>query len=812
MTQTTLRRILLLAFVALPWFASGQPQRPAGKALRLRIYPQRIHLGSAIERERVIVVAEYHGALTGDVTGEARLAFEKAGIATLDENSVLAPRANGRTWLIATLGPLQARIPVQVENAGTTPPVSFQNDVLPVLTRAGCNAGSCHGNAAGKNGFGLSLFGYDMNADHRALTRELRGRRVNPADPTDSLMLKKPSRRVQHGGGKRLLEGSPGYQVVQRWIARGAPNDVDKAPKLTGISVLPPQAVMMGKDQRQQLCVRANYADGSDRDVTDLAILSSSNEGAATVDDLGLVTSGAAGEAYIMARFGDFAVVSQVLVLDASSHDFAWQPIKANNYIDEAIHQKLRKMRIQPAPVCDDATFGRRIYIDVLDVLPTAAETRQFLADQRPDKRARLVDELLARPGFSDVWAMQWAEVLRIESRRLERKGMHVYTEFLRDAFRRDVPFDKVVHQLLTANGPAFSSPAANFYLVTRNPREIAENVAQNFFGIRIQCAQCHNHPFERWTLDDYYGFAAFFARIGYKRSEHPYEFVVFPRTNGEIRSRRTNQVARPKFLGGKTPQIPRTADRRRVLADWITSKDNPYFARNVANRVFARFFGRGIVDPVDDVRVSNPPSHPGLYEQLANKIVEYRFDIRRLIRDIVASRSYQLSPSPSLPAAAFACAPTRRLTAEQLLTAIDQVTGVPSKFRGLPLGARPSGIEDGTPGNRFLDIFGRPRRTSACTCDRRSEPTLTQVLHLINGNTISGKLRRPNGRLRQLLARKTPPDKIVEELYLVAYSRPPTAAEADRLLESMDSAMTAAAWEDVFWAVLNSQEFVFNH
>jgi len=572
--------------------------------------------------------------------------------------------------------------------------------------------------------------------------------------------------------------------------------------------------VLMGKDQHQQLCVRASYADGSDRDVTELAILSSSNGGAAAVDGLGLLTSGTAGEACIMARYGDFAVVSQVLVLDESARDFVWQPVEDRNYIDQALHNKLRKMRIQPVDVCDDSTFLRRVYLDVLNVLPTPDRARRFLADKTPDKRARLLEELLARPEFADVWAMQWAEVLRIESQRLERKGMHVYTELLRNAFHRNEPFDRLVYQLLTADGPAFSVPAANFYLVTRNPLEIAENVAQNFLGVRIQCAQCHNHPFERWTMDDYYGFAGFFARIGYKRSEHPYEYVVFPRGGGEVRNRRNNQITPPKFLGGERPEIPANVDRRKVLADWIVSGDNPYFSRNVANRVFARFFGRGLVEPVDDVRVSNPPSHPDLHATLGRKLVEYGFDTRRLIRDIVLSRSYQLSPSPTpLPPSAFACAPTRRLTAEQLLGAVDQVTGVPTKFRGLPLGTRPERVEDGNPQNRFLDIFGRPSRTSACTCDRRSEPTLSQALHLINGRTINDKLRHRDGCLQKRLRTKAPKEKIIEELYMGAYSRPPRPEETERLLAAFDDGTPPVqAWEDIFWAVLNSHEFVFNH
>lgn len=793
--------------------AGGFPHDPPPRPT-LSILPAVITLDGARDQERFVVLRSGPNGVTHDVTAAAKLSFTRPGIARLLPAGRLQGVADGETELVARAGGLAARIPVRVRDVSQRTRPSFRNDVIPVLTRAGCNQGSCHGAAAGKNGFRLSLFGYDPAHDHRALTRELRGRRLELAEPEASLMLLKPTRKVPHKGGKRLEPGGSMYETLRAWIAAGAPDDPADAPRLQGIEIFPDEALLAGEGARLQVVVRGRYSDGTDRDVTDLALWSASNEAAAGVDAHGVVTAKGSGESYVMARYGSFAVVSQILVIPNEA-PFTWpEDAVARNYIDEAIHRKLRRMRIAPAGVCDDATFLRRAYLDILGVLPQPEETRRFLADRRPDKRARLVDALLERPEFAMVQAMQWSEALRIESRRLERKGMVLYTEFLREAFQSRRPFDQVVRELLTAQGSNFSNPAVNFYMVERQPQQTAEMVAQVFLGVRIQCAQCHNHPFERWTMDDYYGFAAFFAQVGRKRGELPYETIVYHRGNGEVRNRRNGRVAAPRFLGGGEPRIERGKDRRAVLAAWLTDAENPWFAANVANRVFARFFGRGLVDPPDDVRVSNPPSHPRLHRLLGAKLVEYGYDVARLVRDLCASRTYQLRAHPDpLAQRSFAGAAVRRLSAEQLLDAIAHVTGVPEKYPGLPLGARATQVADGDPRKRFLDLFGRPRRTSSCTCERRSEPTLGQVLHLINGATIQAKLRSEGGRLRRLLRAGAGPEAILEELYLAAYCRYPKPEEKARLLAVVEKGGgKPEVWEDIFWAVLNSREFVFQH
>jgi hypothetical protein len=693
-------------------------------------------------------------------------------------------------------------------------PVSFRNDVLPVLTHAGCNAGGCHGAASGKNGFGLSLFAYDPAADHRVLTRELRGRRIDPAEPEQSLLLQKGAGLVPHQGGKRLLPDSDGWRRVRDWIAAGAPNDGDDAPRLVRVETEPPQAQLV-VGNAVPLRVVAHYDRGEPRDVTSLVIWSNSDDGAVAVGQ-DRAEAKAAGEATLLARYGGFAAPVRIAVL-ADDRPWTFPDVAAANFVDERIHGKLRAMRTAPAAVCSDEVFVRRVHFDLAGAPPTPAEARAFVADAAPDKRARLVDALLQRPEFADVQAMQWAEVLGVSAERMEPKGASELTAWLRRAFADGRPFDEVVRDLLVAEGSTYDVAPAGFWLAADQPHLHGEHVAQNFLGIRLQCAQCHNHPFENWTMDDYYGFAAFFAQVGRKRAEDGAEWVVWDRRAGDIRNKRTDAVATPRVLGGAASTPAAGVDRRRALADWLVAKDNRWFAANVANRAFARLFGRGLVEPVDDVRIGNPPSHPELLDDLAALLVRERFDVRAIYRALCNSRSYQLARHPgNPPEALFAGNVVRRLSAEQLLDAIGAATGAPTKYPGLPLGAPAAAIAGGRVNVRFLDVFGRPARESACTCDRRDEPTLGQALHLVNGDTLAAKIAAKDGRLQRLLQQKTPPDAILDELFLAAYSRLPRDAERAHLLAEVaaakDDKALAAAWQDVFWAMLNSREFLFQH
>ncbi|MFN3244179.1 MAG: DUF1549 and DUF1553 domain-containing protein [Planctomycetota bacterium] len=778
----------------------------------LTAYPAKVTLDSGLDAHRLVVVSSDAQGMTVDVTAAAEVTFSKAGIAEWRDGELL-PVGDGETVANVRHGGHTTTVAVTVRDAEVEPPVSYRNDVIPVLTRAGCNGGACHGAAAGKNGFGLTLFGYDPARDLRALSRDYRGRRMDCAAPEESLMLTKPTGEVKHKGGKRFERDGEMWHTLRAWIADGAADDGDAVPSLVSLRVEPNELVLAGPERSNQLVVTATYSDGSLRDVTELSLMSSSNPTSAKVSD-GAVTSAARGEAFVMARFGYLTEVAQVIVLPNAE---PWTPptMDQRNEIDALVQQKLVKLQLAPAPGCDDATYLRRVYLDIIGQLPTAADVRAFLADESDDKRARIVDELLQRPEFPDVWAMTWAEVLRIEPQNLEQKGVHIFTRWLREALRDGTPMDQVVTRMLTASGSAFRVPEANYWATARDPKVLAENAAQTFLGIRLQCAQCHNHPFERWRMDDYYGFAAFFAQLGRKNGDTPREQIIYDRSSGDIRNARTLQRAKPRFLGGDAPEIPGDVDRRKVLAEWLTSRKNPWFAKNLANRVWARFFGRGLVHPVDDVRVSNPPSHPDLHRRLGEKLAASGFDVRELIREICASATYQSAQHPdAAPAATFAGMTPRRLSAEQMLDAIGQVTEVPTKFRGVPLGASAVQVVSPDSGNRFLDLFGRPDRDSVCTCERREEPTLNQVLHLINGTTIEQKVRSADGRLVRLLSDETEPEQILEELFLATYARRPRADERDRVLGAIQAAGDDArgAWEDVLWAMFNSKEFLFQH
>lgn len=790
----------------------------AQQIMALAVHPPLLRVDAATDRPQCTVVATDDAGFDLDVTALATFTLANPALGTLERRGdavLLAGTADGETELVVEHAGKTARVPVQVHGAATTPPPSFRLDVLPVLTHAGCNAGSCHGAAIGKNGFGLSLFAYDPTADLRTLTRDLRGRRLDVARPELSLFLQKATGSVPHQGGKRLAPDSEEYRRVLAWVRGGAAADAERTPALQRLTVHPGEALLL-PGRTLGLRVVAHYDDGSDRDVTALSLWSSNDDAAATVGKDGRIAAVGRGEAVLLARFGGSAAIAHVQVLP-DAQPWTWPETPERNFVDAQVHHKLRAARVAPAPVCSDEVFVRRVHLDLVGTLPTPAVVRAFLADERTDKRDRLIDELLQSPGFADVQAMSWAEVLRVDAERMEAKGAALLTSWLREAFAAGRPFDQIVTELLTADGPTFTNAPANFWLANDQPHLLGEHVAQDFLGLRLQCAQCHNHPFENWSMDDYYGFAAFFGQIGKKRAEDGAEWIVWDRRSGDVRHKRTEAITAPRFLGGKPATIPAGTDRRRVLAQWLVAADNPWFARNVANRAWARLFGRGLVEPVDDVRIGNPASHPQLLQELADLLVREKFDVRALFRTIARSRSYQLARHPDAPPPAlFAGNQVRRLSAEQLLDAIGAATEVPTKYPGLPLGAPATAIASGRTDVRFLDVFGRPARESACTCDRRQEPTLGQTLHLINGDTIATKIANERGRLRRLLAAGTPAPEVLDELFLAAYARLPRADERAHLLDVVgdgkDAAATTSAWQDVFWAMLNSHEFLFQH
>ncbi len=810
-----IKRLPLLSVLAL---ISGIlcPGEPAGAAdlVKLTAYPGDIQLSTSRDRQSVIVQALYSNGLTRDVTSEAKYSLADPALAKLEAGALL-PVKDGSTELRIELEGKSIALPLVVKNAAVDRPVSFKLDVMPIFMKAGCNTGSCHGAARGKDGFRLSLFGFDPDGDYHRLTRELNGRRLNLALVHDSLLLEKSAGRVSHTGGKRFEKDSKLYGTLVRWLEARAPRDPADIPHPTGIEFYPPSAVLNGPGATQKLTVRARYSDGTTRDVTGLAYFLSNNDTSAKVSQEGLVSAGARGEAFIMARFDTFTVGSHFIVLPKDL-EFQFPEVAVNNYVDTLINNKLRKLRVAPSGLCSDEVFLRRAYLDIIGLLPTSEEYTRFSSSEEKDKRSRLVDELLGRKEFVELWVMKWAELLQIRSsQQVSYKAMLLYYNWLQDKIANNVPMDKMVSELLGASGGTFKNPATNYYQNETNTLKVTENVAQVFMGMRIQCAQCHNHPFDRWTQNDYYSFASFFSQIGRKRAEDPRETIVFNSRGGEVRHPVGNRVMKPKFLGGVAPDL-KGKDRRVAMAEWLVSNENPFFATNLANMVWAHFFGKGIIDEVDDVRVSNPPANAELLRALGQHFTEYKYDFKRLVRDICTSKTYQLATqanqSNESDTRNFSHASLRRIRSEILLDCITQVTNTSNKFRGLPKGARAVQIADGATTNYFLQAFGRAKRESVCSCEVQMEPNLSQALHLLNGDTVEQKIRS-GGLIKAMLAAKETPEQIIEELYIRSFSRKPVEKELASLKAILASAPSPKEFlDDLFWSLLNSREFLFNH
>jgi hypothetical protein len=801
--------------VVLAVLTLATPSSSAAAPLQsLAVYPPDVHLATARGRQSVVVQAAFADGITRDVTADAKLTLTNPATARLAGN-VLTPAADGSCELKVEYGGQTVSVPVAVKDAAAERPISFKRDVMPVFMRAGCNQGTCHGSARGKDGFRLSLFGFDPDGDHHRLCREMPGRRVNLAVPTDSLMIEKATGKVPHTGGERIKPGDEYYQTLIRWLEAGTPQDPPDVPLPVAVELYPTAMVLDGKGEKQRMTVRAKYSDGTTRDVTNLALFLSNNDVSAKIGPDGVVTAGERGEAFVMARFATFTVGAQVIVLPKGL-EFTFPPVPEFNYIDTLVNAKLKKLRIAPSEVCTDEEFLRRVFVDIVGQMPTVEDHRKFMANTATNKREQLVDELLSRKEFAELWVLKWAELLQVRSSQyVSYKAMLLYFNWLQDKVARNVPVNEWVKELLAASGGTLKNPPTNFYQGDPDILQVSENVAQVFMGMRIKCAQCHNHPFDRWTMDDYYGFAAFFRQIGRKGSDDPREVIVFNSGGGEQTHPVTHKVMPPKFLGGAVPDV-KGKDRREVLAAWLASPDNPYFATNLANIVWAQFFGQGIINEVDDVRVSNPASNPELLAELGRRFTAYKYDFKKLVKDICMSRTYQLStkPTPSNEGDTrnFARGTVRRIRAETMLDVLSQVTETKNKFPGLPLGARAVQIADGSTSTYFLRTFGRATRETVCSCEVKLEPTLSQSLHLLNGGATTAKIQQ-GGVVAGMLKAKVPPDQVVEELYVRCLARVPTAKERAEVMKLVDAEKDKQkALEDVFWALLNTREFMFNH
>jgi len=720
-------------------------------------------------------------------------------------------------------------------SAESAPTPRFTIEVRSVLSKAGCNAGTCHGNQNGKGGFRLSLWGEDANFDHHQILRSYGGRRVDLLKPEQSLLLLKPLLEVPHGGGRRIEHGSAAHNILKRWLAAGAPRD-RRAPRLVDLKVAPAESILTQPVDRVQLRVTARFSNGEQRDVTDFAIYESTTM-AAEANAAGLVQRREFGETNVLVRYLDHMVAVPLAFLPRRD-EFTWQAPPAANYIDHWVHAKLERMRVQPSPPAADHVFLRRAYLDTLGVPPTAEEARAFAADTRVDRRERLIDRLLARPEFADRWALIWADLLRNEEKVLDSRGVTVFHQWIRDSIARGKPLNEFVAELVSARGSTYKNPPANYYRALRDPFTRGEAAARVFLGVRMQCAKCHNHPFERWTQDDYYSWAAVFGVVDYKilsnkrrdkfdKNEFNGEQIVLLKPVATVKHAGTGRVATPRPLGAEEPMTvgkSAGADQLKQLADWLAGGENRQFARAQVNRIWHHLMGRGLVEPIDDFRDTNPPSNPELLEALTDDFIRHNYDLRRLVRRIMTSRTYQRSWRPNETnaddEANFARSLVRRLTAEQLLDAQCQVLAAPARFNGYPLGIRAGqipGVErvrarDKEPaeGDRFLRAFGKPQRLLSCECERSNETTLKHALVLLSGQGLHDRLRYEDGRIARLAISQRKTDEIIDELFWTALSRPPTDQEIARARTLIESAADRrAGLEDLAWGLLNSKEFL---
>jgi hypothetical protein len=826
---------LLLALVGAPLAGAAKdaktslPDKPPVPAIRsLKLEPASLTLTDGRDERRVLVWGETASGQRFDLTGEATLKSESSNI-EIDKTGYILPRNKGRADVTVAFGNLKAKLPVTVEDA-TVPPFRFVRDVEPLLSKLGCSAGTCHGAAKGKNGFKLSLRGYDPEFDYQALINDLSGRRFDRVAIDDSLILLKPTAEVPHEGRQALKPGSREYQILRQWIAEGTKFEEPKKGRAEKIEVLPAEVDLDLPGRSQHMLVLAHYEDGGVRDVTRDAILSINNGDIALVKD-GVVTGIRRGEAAVLVRYeGSYGTKLVTVMGDRTG--YKWTDVAEYNYIDKHVHAKLKKLKMVPSELCSDADFIRRVSLDLTGMPPAPERTRTFLSDKTPnrEKRERLVDELLASKDYVEYWANKWADLLQCNSENLGQKGVWVFRDWIRRSIAGNKPYDKFVRELLLAEGSAYLNPEVNYYRVLREPGKITEDVSQTFLGVRFNCNKCHDHPFEKWTQNQYYQFGAYFARVAIKRGslgkesvrnftgdimQVPGEEIVYVKHDGEVRHPKTNMDVPPKVPVGEAKKTEADSDRREAFVEWLASKDNPYFAEAMANRVWSYFFGRGIIDPVDDIRGSNPPSNPALLDALTDDFTKNEFDIRKLMRTICLSHTYQLSINKNKwnedDTVNFSHAVPRRLSAEQMLDAVAVATGTRPKFQNLPAGMRSVELPDGmVAGNDFLALFGRPKRQSACECERTSNVTLSHALSLINGKTISESLSSPANRIVKVVEAEQDDKKVAEEIYMSVLSRPPTENETAAVDFSTGGSRLEAA-QDLAWALMNSPAFLFN-
>ncbi|WP_153555319.1 DUF1549 domain-containing protein [Roseimaritima sediminicola] len=783
---------------------------------QIQVHPAEIAFGDARDRQQILVTGVDADGAVRDWTHQVTIQSANPDVAEA-LGAVVRPGADGETEIVVTLGPHRRVIPVRVADLASRRRVDFESEVLVALSKQGCNSGACHGSPSGKGMFRLSLRAFDVELDRLTLIREEFGRRINRIEPEQSLLLLKPTMKVAHGGGKQLRADDPAYEILKTWIAEGAEADPPETPRCVRLEVLPGEKRVLALGDRQQLSVTAHFADGSSRDVTHLAAYESSDTTVATVTADGRVDSHARGDAAILVRFLEH-IESVPLMFVEQIPGFQWAAPQPANYIDEQVYAKLRQLQYLPSQRCSDAEFLRRVYLDVTGLLPTVEESRAFLSDPAEGKRAALIDRLLERDEYAKFWALKWGDLLRMTSKQIGEQGVYKYHRWVERSLRENQPYDQFAADLLTASGSTLANPPANFYRAASDMNESVESISQVFLGARLQCAKCHNHPFERWTQDNYYGLGAFFNRVQRRRTQRPGEMFVYTSSSGEVTQPRTGQQMRPWLPQRGSVDVPGDADRRDVFVDWLVDPENPYFARMEANRIWSQLFARGIVDPIDDFRDSNPPSNAPLLEALAADFASHGFDRKHLIRTILNSQTYQASSQANefnrQDTIYFSHQTPRLLTAEQLLDALNHFTGTTQKLGKLPAEMRATQLPaPDVVKVDFLKAFGQPERSTVCACERTDQSNLGMVIELFNGATVHARLSDPNNRFRRALDAGKSLEQVLDELYYAAFCRPPSDAERDAALAHCRAAGDpATGLEDVCWALLNTDEFLFQH
>jgi hypothetical protein len=804
--------LTVLCLVCSPTYAAK-----SAKLLQVEVFPPAIVLEGVREESQLVITGHYSDGSIRDLTREAEITSANEQVAVM-QGSVVVPVGNGSTDINIKVTGKKVSATATISNQNKPQPVSFLYGTLAALSKNNCNAGACHGSPSGKAGFRLSLRAFDPKLDELTLIREDFGRRTNSLDADNSLLLLKPLMKVAHGGGRQIRSDDPAYAVVRDWIAEGCKMDAADVPRPVSIEVYPKSGRILEKPAfGQQISVWAHYSDGSVHDITKMAVYTSSDVEVANVDRTGLVSGERRGEIAVIVRYLEF-IESCFLTFTEDVEGFQWNNPPVHNYVDTLVDEKLQQLQYLASDLCTDEEFIRRLYLDVIGILPALDEVQKFAEDSNANKRDVLVDTLLQRPEYAKFWALKWGDLLRLTSGQVTTEGVHKYYRWVERSLLENKPYDQFAVELLTATGSTLSNPAGNFYRTAKDMNDCVETISQVFMGARLQCAKCHNHPFERWTQDNYYGMAAFFNRIQRKNTKRTNEMFIWVTDTGDVTQPRTGQKMNPWVPGQGEITDSDKHDPRKDFAQWLTQADNPFFAKIEVNRIWSHVFGRGIVDPPDDFRDTNPPSNAALLERLASEFVESGYDRKAILAAMLKSRTYQTSYQPNDfntdDVKYFSHYQPRLLSAEQLLDAICHVTDIPEIFSGLPVGTKATQLPaPDLVKNDFLKIFGQPDRQTVCACERTSESNLSMAIQFFNGPLVYGKLRNEKNSFRKMIEAGKNDTEIISQLYQRAVCRLPSETELQASLDHLATKENRVeALEDICWAILNTNEFLFQH